>query len=94
MIIVSGRILILSGRHEAFLASSRIAVVSARAASGCHDFVVAADPIDPDRVNVYEEWNSESELEVFRGAGPGPELTQVIERAEVSRHRVISFGPA
>ena len=94
MIIVSGRIYVSSGRREAFLASSRSAVAAARAASGCRDFVVAADPIEPDRVNVYEEWDSESELEVFRGAGPGPELTQVIERAEVSRHRVASSGPA
>jgi quinol monooxygenase YgiN len=94
MIIVSGRIYVSPGRREAFLASSRSAVVAARGAPGCRDFVVAADPIEPDRVNVYEEWESESELEAFRGAGPGPELAQVIERAEVSRHRVASSGPA
>lgn len=93
MIIVSGRIYVSSGRREAFLEASRSAVVAARGASGCGDFVVAADPIEPDRVNVYEEWDSESELEAFRGVGPGPELTQVIERAEVSRHRVASSGP-
>ena len=94
MIIVSGRIYVSSGRREAFLASSRSAVVAARRASGCRDFVVAADPIEPDRVNVYEEWDSASELETFRGAGPGPELTQAIERADVSRHHVASSGPA
>jgi len=94
MIIVSGRIYILSGRREAFLALSRSAVVAARAAPGCRDFVVAADPIEPDRVNIYEEWDSESQLEVFRGAGTGPELTSLVERAEVSRHRVASPGPA
>ena len=94
MIIVSGRIYVSSGRREAFLAASRSAVVAARGASGCRDFVVAADPIEPDRVNVYEEWDSESELEAFRGVGPGPELTQVIERAEVSRHHVSSSGSA
>ena len=94
MIIVSGRIYVSSGRREAFLASSRSAVVAARGAPGCRDFVVAADPIEPDRVNVYEEWDSESELEAFRGAGPGPGLTKFIERAEVSRHRVASTGPA
>jgi len=52
------------------------------------------DPIDPDRVNVYEEWDSDTQLEAFRGAGPGPELIRVIERADVSRHRVASSGPA
>jgi len=39
-----------------FLASSKQAVALARSAPGCGDFVVAPDPIEPDRVNVYEEW--------------------------------------
>ncbi len=94
MIIVSGRIYVSSGRLDAFLESSRSAMVAARRTPGCRDFVVVADPIEPNRVNVYEEWDSESELEAFRGAGPGPELSQMIERAEVSRHRVASSGPA
>ena len=94
MIIVSGRIYVRSGQREAFLASSRSAVIDARRAPGCRDFVVAADPIEGDRVNVYEEWDSDGQLEAFRGAGPEPELMQVIERAEVHRHRVASSGPA
>lgn len=69
-------------------------MVAARSAPGCRDFVVAADPIEPNRVNVYEEWDSEAELEAFRGTGPGPELTKIIKRADVARHRVASSGPA
>ncbi len=94
MIIVSGRIYVTPGQRDAFLASSQNAVAAARRAPGCKDFVVAADPIEPNRVNVYEEWDSESELEAFRGGGPGPELTKVIQRAEVLRHHVASSGPA
>ena len=78
MIIVSGRIYVTPGRRDAFVASSRDAVIDARRAPGWRDFVVAADPIEPDRVNVYEEWDSDKQLEAFRGAGPGPELTAVI----------------
>jgi quinol monooxygenase YgiN len=94
MIIVSGRIYLTRGQRDAFLASARDAVIAARRAAGCRDFVVAADPVDPDRVNVYEEWDSDAQLEAFRGAGPGPELASVIERADVFRHRVASTGPA
>lgn len=94
MIIVSGRIYVVPGRRDAFLASSQSSVVAARRAPGCRDFVVSADPIEPNRVNVYEEWNSETELEAFRGSGPGPELTTDIKRADVSRHHVASSGPA
>ena len=94
MIIVSGRLYVSRGQRDAFLAASRTAVIEARQAAGCRDFVVAADPIEPDRVNVYEEWESDNQLEAFRGAGPEPELMRVIERADVHRHRVASSGPA
>lgn len=94
MIIVSGRIFVTSGRRDAFLAASSDAVVEARRAPGCLDFVVAPDPIEPDRVNVYEEWESEVELESFRGEGPGADLASDIVRANVSRQKIASSGPA
>ncbi|MGH7418441.1 MAG: putative quinol monooxygenase, partial [Candidatus Rokuibacteriota bacterium] len=56
MIIVSGRIYVRPGQRDAFLAASMEAVAAARRSPGCLDFVVAADPIEPDRVNVYEQW--------------------------------------
>jgi len=56
--------------------------------------VVAADPIAPDRVNVYEEWESEEALVTFRGAGPDHDVSSSIVRASVSRHVVLSSGPA
>jgi quinol monooxygenase YgiN len=94
MIIVSGQIHVAAGRRADFLASSHEAIVKARSAPGCRDFVVAADPLEPDRVNVYEEWETESELTAFRGAGPSQKLAVDIVRAEVSRHLIASSGPA
>lgn len=89
-VIVSGRIHVAPGRRDAFLAGSAGAMRAARAAPGCRDFVVAADPLESDRVNVYEEWDSAADLEAFRGAGPGPELSGMITRAEVGLHLVAS----
>ncbi|MGH7318248.1 MAG: putative quinol monooxygenase [Candidatus Rokuibacteriota bacterium] len=94
MIIVAGRIYVAPDRREAFLAVSLRSVIEARRARGCLDFVVAADPVEAGRVNVYEEWRTAKDLERFRGEGPEPELTQEILRAEVSRHEVASSGPA
>jgi quinol monooxygenase YgiN len=94
MIIVSGRIYVRRGRRDAFLAASMEAVMAARRSSGCLVFVVAADPIEPDRVNVYEQWESEAQLEAFRGEGPGPDLMSDIVSADVSRHHISSSGPA
>ena len=93
MIIVSGKIYVRSGARHEFLAASLDAVGQARRSRGCRDFVVSADPIEPDRVNVYEEWESEEALLTFRGAGPGEDLSSSIVRADVARHVVASSGP-
>ena len=93
MLIVSGRIYVRPGAREKFVASSAEAVGAARTYPGCRDFVVAADPIEPHRVNVYEEWESEEALLAFRGAGPDSDLSSSIVRAEVARHIVSSSGP-
>jgi quinol monooxygenase YgiN len=94
VIIVSGPIHVKPDRRDAFLAASYRAVEQARRAPGCRDFIVAADPLEHDRVNVYEEWESDAELEAFRGSGPGHDLSADILRAEVSRHHIASTGPA
>jgi quinol monooxygenase YgiN len=94
MIIVSGRIYVRPDARQEFLTSSVAAVTQARSSPGCHDFVVAADPLEPDRVNVYEEWESEEALLAFRGEGPDEDLSSSIVRADVSQHVVSSSGPA
>lgn len=93
MIIVSGKIYVRPGAREQFLAASLEAVVQARRSRGCRDFVVAADPLEPDRVNVYEEWESEEALLAFRGSGPDSDLFASVVRAEVARHVISSSGP-
>ena len=94
MIIVSGWLQLHPGRREAFLALSHAAIVAARTAPGCHAFVVAADPIEPDRANVYEEWSDEAALLAFRQDGPSADMSAMIAGAEVRRHVVAKSGPA
>ena len=93
MLIVSGTIHVRPGARHEFLAASLEAVVLARRSTGCRDFVVSADPLEPDRVNVYEAWDSEEALLKFRGEGPGEDLSSMIVRADVARHVVASSGP-
>jgi len=94
MIIVSGRIYVRPGARQEFLTSSLEAVVQARGSHGCRDFVVAADPIEPDRGNVYKERESEEALLTFRGVGPGQDLSSKIVRANVRKHAISLSGPA
>jgi quinol monooxygenase YgiN len=83
MIIVAGHLRVASGDRDVFLERSRAAIELARSAPGCRDFVVAADPLDPERVNVYERWDDRASLHAFRGEGPEDELGALIVSAHV-----------
>ena len=94
MIIVSGKLYLRPGTMKDFLATSTQAISQARSAPGCRDFVVSADPLEPDRVNVYEEWESEQDLLKFRGDGPDDDMWSSVTSASVFRHEISSTGPA
>lgn len=55
---------------------------------GCLDFVVAADLLNPARVNIYERWDSRAALAAFRGAGPDDGQAAMIRSAAVSEYDV------
>ncbi|TMQ99999.1 antibiotic biosynthesis monooxygenase [Actinomadura soli] len=86
MIIISGTLYV--DDRETYLAGSREVVEMARAAPGCLDFALSADLVEPDRINVYERWENDEDVERFRGAGPEPEQAAQIRAAEVMRYRV------
>jgi len=48
-------------------------VEQARGTAGCLDFAIAADLIDPSRVNIFERWESQAAVENFRSSGPSNE---------------------
>jgi len=63
-------------------------VQQARTAPGCLDFAITADPVEPDRVNVYERWEADAHLERFRGSGPDTGQTAQIRDALVRKYRI------
>lgn len=83
MIIVLGHLVVAAADRERFLASSAVAVRAARQAQGNIDFVVGADLVDEDRVNVCERWTDRASLDAFRGAGPGDDLGAMIRAFHV-----------
>ncbi|MER7542175.1 antibiotic biosynthesis monooxygenase family protein [Spirillospora sp. NPDC127506] len=88
MIIISGALYVDAGARDAYLGGCREVVEQARAAPGCLDFALSADLVEPDRINVYERWESGEDVERFRGAGPEPEQAAQIRRAEVMRYSI------
>ncbi|MFD0854379.1 putative quinol monooxygenase [Actinomadura adrarensis] len=90
VIIIAGRLYVASGARQSYLDGCRKAIEMARAAPGCLDFTLSADPIEPDRINVFERWESDEALERFRGEGPEDEQAAQIRAAEVNRFRISS----
>ncbi|GIH72537.1 MULTISPECIES: putative quinol monooxygenase [Sphaerimonospora] len=94
MIIVSGHLYVAPEVRDAYLAGCVEVVEQARATAGCLDFALAADLVEPGRINVYERWESEAALEAFRGDGTSDEQSVQILDAEVHRYRISSVEPA
>jgi len=90
VIIVSGHLIVDPAERDTYVEGCREVVLAARAAEGCRDFHIAADPIEPDRVNVHEEWESMTAVETFRGSGPSGDQAAAIRDARVFQHEVAS----
>lgn len=90
MIIVSGWLQVEPHQREAYLDSCRPIIEAARAAPGCIGFHLAADPLEHDRINVYEQWQTASDVEEFRQDGPDTELQAAILAASVHQHEIAS----
>jgi quinol monooxygenase YgiN len=61
-IIVAGEVDMAPGTRDAALAGARALIEQALAEPGCRHYAWTADPVLPDRVHVFEEWESAETL--------------------------------
>lgn len=90
MIIVAGWLRVRPEDRESYLAESHEVIVAAREAPGVIDFHLSPDPIEPDRINVFEQWESVEAVESFRGSGPSDEQGEMMLGAHVEQHEIAS----
>jgi quinol monooxygenase YgiN len=90
MIIVSGRLFVNRSERAGYLAGCQEIIRQARQAQGCVDFHLSPDPLEPDRINVFEQWDSVEAVEAFRGSGPSDEQQTAIRDAQVFQHELAS----
>ncbi len=90
MFIIAGSLILEPSDRAAFLAANSDVVGQAREANGCLDFVQAADPIDPARINIFERWDTEENLLAFRGEGQPSAESPPIRSADVKRYLIAS----
>lgn len=70
MIIVAGALVVDPDGRDAYLEGCVSVVEAARRAEGCLDFALSPDLLEPGRINVFERWRSDEDLQRFRGSGP------------------------
>jgi quinol monooxygenase YgiN len=90
VIIVSGSIWVDAAERDAYLRGCHEVITAARATDGCLDFHLSPDPVEPDRINIYEQWETVAAVEAFRGSGPSGEQTAAIRDGRVFQHEIAS----
>jgi quinol monooxygenase YgiN len=88
MVIVAGYLVVEPSRRENYLTECRDVVRQAHQTPGCLDYAISADPLDPSRIDIFERWESQSAVEVFRGSGPGDGQQAAIVSASVVEYDV------
>jgi quinol monooxygenase YgiN len=78
MLIIAGHIEVDPGRRDEVVAALQDLVRRARAAPGCLDLAVTADPLEPARVNTFERWGSTEQLEAFRAVADAPDIGEIV----------------
>ena len=94
MRIVAGHLGIREGRRDALVAASPPAVRAVWAAPGCCGFSVSADPLEADRVCIFEAWDDAEVLTAFRDGGTDAGLAAMIVGASVEEYDVVGCGVA
>lgn len=93
MLIITATLYVDPERRAEFLEGSVEELRQARTEPGCIDFIVAADPLEPGRVNLFEQWASAEDF-ARRCASftPAPSDVEVLSQ-EATKYEISSSGP-
>jgi len=86
MLIVAGHLKVRESDRDRYVADCAAAVTAARRATGCLDYAISADAVDPTRVNIFERWLTRKLLLAFRGHGPDDDMRSRILDADVAEY--------
>ncbi|GAA4893608.1 putative quinol monooxygenase [Actinomycetospora straminea] len=74
MLIIAGHIEVAPEHRDAAVAALADLVRRARAAPGCLDVAITADPVEPGWIHNLERWRSREDLDAWRAAAHAPDL--------------------
>ena len=89
MLIVAGHLVVDPQDRDDYLSGCVEVVRQARRATGCLDFSISADLLEPGRINVFERWESQAAVDAFRGSGPSDDQGAAIQAGSVAEYDVV-----
>lgn len=94
MIIVAGHLIVAASERATYLEAVADVNALARSSAGCLDFVQVADPVEGDRIVIYERWSDDAALLAFRSSGdpdaPQPARPAILG-ADVAKYRIAAI---
>jgi quinol monooxygenase YgiN len=84
-IVIAGEVDLPPENRERALSGARELIAAALAEPGCRHYAWSADPYDPGRVHVFEEWEDEASLTAHFAAAPYRGML-----AHLSGHTILS----
>lgn len=93
MLIIAGHVRVAEADRDAYVTAHHDLVARCRRAAGALDVVIAADPLDPGRVNVLERWESQDALDAWRAVAAAPDAGIPFEDEGVQLFTVTDARP-
>lgn len=87
-VIVAGKLILKPHSRDEFIQKSIETTALARKSEACEDFSVSPDPINSDRVNIFEKWENRQALDAFRKSGPESDIFSLVESFNVTEYEV------
>ena len=76
MIIIAGFTLTEASKRDNAVQAHVDMVARARNRDGCLDLSISADPLDPERINIFEQWRDQNALDAWRKVANPPKIAR------------------
>ena len=93
MLIIAGYLEVEAARRDEFVAADVDLLRRGRAAPGCLDLAISADPLKSVRVNNFERWESREHLDAWRQIAAAPDSGISITSDDMMEYQVVDGTP-
>lgn len=93
MVIIAGKVSVAADQAKNYVTEFTDFLRRTREEKGCLDVIIALDPIEAGRINVFELWESQELMDEFRARAEPPETGIEILTDDVMKYEISAVGP-